>query len=216
MNSVLQAKCKNLGLNLKDLFILEYLKNKYIFVEEFKSSDIISENPLLETADIKSALEKLEDCGLIYMDKEWDRGIFAISFGLEKMLNLYKIEDVEIKKEKKRRNKKSGLEMNEDEKAIFEFYSTLSCLPDYKKITDKGLYAMKSALSQYSLNDIKDALAYANEQQWLIRKANEPWCNFHWILTRIGDFIVGGKYRNKKQEVKQESIIPMSKVSVIL
>lgn len=213
MNSVLQAKCKNLGLNLKDLFILEYLKNKYIFVEEFKSSDIISENPLLETADIKSALEKLEDCGLIYMDKEWDRGIFAISFGLEKMLDLYKIEDVEIKKEKKKTVKKQQQEVSEEVKLILEEYNKTD-MPS-ASLTDRRKKAINSALLKYKVEDIVDAMKYACSQRWVLDKSSEKWMDLAWILTRIDEFMSGGKYR-KKQEVKQESIIPMSKVSVIL
>lgn len=213
MNSVLQAKCKNLGLNLKDLFILEYLKNKYIFVEEFKSSDIISENPLLETADIKSALEKLEDCGLIYMDKEWDRGIFTISFGLEKMLDLYKIEDVEIKKEKKKTVKKQQQEVSEEVKLILEEYNKTD-MPS-ASLTDRRKKAINSALLKYKVEDIVDAMKYACSQRWVLDKSSEKWMDLAWILTRIDEFMSGGKYR-KKQEVKQESIIPMSKVSVIL
>lgn len=214
MNSVLQAKCKNLGLNLKDLFILEYLKNKYIFVEEFKSSDIISENPLLETADIKSALEKLEDCGLIYMDKEWDRGIFAISFGLEKMLDLYKIEDVEIKKEKKKTVKKQQQEVSEEVKLILEEYNKTD-MPS-ASLTDRRKKAINSALLKYKVEDIVDAMKYACSQRWVLDKSSEKWMDLAWILTRIDEFMSGGKYRKKQEESKRNSAIPISKVSVIL
>lgn len=213
MNSVLQAKCKNLGLNLKDLFILEYLKSKYIFVEEFKSSDIVNENPLLETPDIKSALEKLEDCGLIYMDKEWDRGAFSISFVIEKMIELYKIEDVEIKKEKKKTVKKQQQEVSDEVKLILDEYNKTD-MPS-ASLTDRRKKAINSALSKYKVEDIVDAMRYACSQRWVLDKSSEKWMDLAWILTRIDEFMEGGKYR-KKQEVKQESIIPISKVSVIL
>lgn len=213
MNSVLQAKCKNLGLNLKDLFILEYLKNKYIFFDEFKSSDIINENPLLETPDIKSALEKLEDCGLIYMDKEWDRGTFSISFGIEKMIELYKIEDVEIKKEKKKTVKKQQQEVSDEVKLILDEYNKTD-MPS-ASLTDRRKKAINSALSKYKVEDIVDAMKYACSQRWVLDKSSEKWMDLAWILTRIDEFMEGGKYR-KKQDKKQDSIIPVSKVSVIL
>lgn len=213
MNSVLQAKCKNLGLNLKDLFILEYLKSKYIFVEEFKSSDIVNENPLLETPDIKSALEKLEDCGLIYMDKEWDRGTFSISFGLEKMIDLYKIEDVEIKKEKKKTVKKQQQEVPDEVKLILDEYNKTD-MPS-ASLTDRRKKAINSVLSKYKVEDIVDAMKYACSQRWVLDKSSEKWMDLAWILTRIDEFMEGGKYR-KKQDKKQDSIIPVSKVSVIL
>lgn len=216
MNKVLQAKAINLNLGLKDVFLLEYIKRNFIISNDFVSSEIVDENPLLTTKDIKESLEKLEDAGLIIMTKEWDRGKFSLRPNIENLISLYTIDNVEIKREKKKSDKKSKeIEMNDDELKIFEHYKTLSSLPDYKKITDKGLIAIKDALSNYNVETITDALSYANEQQWLIKKSSEHWCNFVWIISRIGDFIPGGKYR-KKQEIKKENPIPLMKASVIL
>ena len=53
MNKVLQAKAINLNLGLKDVFLLEYIKRNFIISNDFVSSEIVDENPLLTTKDIK-------------------------------------------------------------------------------------------------------------------------------------------------------------------
>lgn len=214
MNTVLQAKALNLNLGIKDMFILDVLKSTYIFSSQMSSTEITKQNPLINTKDLKESLEKLEDAGLIVLVDEWDRGKFTIEFNKENLQGLYELEDVEIKKERAKK-KEVKIEVSKDEREVFTYYSTLSSLPDYKKMTDKGLEQIKNILSKYNLEEVKDALKYANEQHWLINKTGERWLNFVWIMSRLEDFMVGGKYR-KNIENKVEDIIPKSKLNVIL
>lgn len=216
MNKVIQAKAINLCLNIKDVFLLQYLKEQYFYSNTFTSSEITNENPLLETKDIKESLEKLVNASLITMLEEWNRGAFKIQFNLENIKSLYKIEDVEIKKEKTRKPKKvDSLDSKPEIQNIVNFYKTMVFLPQIGRVTDRIVAIVEEKLNSYSPDDIKEALRYANDQQWLRSKANENWCTFNWVMNKIEEFMKGGKYRNR-QEIRQESIIPATKVSVIL
>lgn len=215
MNKIIQAKAVNMGLVLKDLFLLQYFKDQFLYTNTFTSSEINKDNPLLDTKDIKESLERLVDCELVEMIEEWNRGTFKISLIPDNIKTLYKIENVEIKKEKKKKEKKvTYLDNKPEVQNLLNFYGTMVFLPQFAKITERIVAIADEKIQKYSLDDIKDALIYANDQQWLRNKANENWCTFNWIMNKIDEFIPGGKYR--KKETTQEQIIPVSKVSVIL
>lgn len=213
MDSVLQAKALKSGLDYRALCLILYIKDTYIFTQEYTSIEITNSNPLvfINSTEVKRSLDLLESCNMISINY-WNKGKFMITPNIENLKELFTNSFVQIVKDKKVRKVKKE-EISGDIKLILEEYNKTD-MPS-ASLTDRRKKAIDNALSKHKVEDIVDALKYASEQRWVLDKSSENWMDLAWLLSRIDDFMDGGKYR-KKQDKKQESIIPVSKVSVIL
>lgn len=213
MNSVLQAKALKFGLDYRALCLITYIKDTYIFTKEYTSVDITNNNPLIfiNSTEVKRSLDLLEDCDMISIDY-WSKGKFMITPNADNLKELFTNSLVQIVKDKKVRRVKKE-EISGDIKLILDEYNKTD-MPS-ASLTDRRKKAIDNVLSKYKVEDIIDALKFACSQRWVLDKSSENWMDLAWILNRIDEFMEGGKYR-KKQDKKQDNIIPVSKVSVIL
>ena len=207
MNKITQVKAFNNGFNVNDYFILLYIKD-HMYMTTFKTIDIINEYPILSLSavNIKSGIEKIEDLELIEL-LEWERGVFRIKYNNENIYNFFKDEEVIVKKEKKPRAQKvKEFDVPEEIKDIISYYNSMSFLPKYKSNTENGINAVKALLKNHNVDDIKDAISFADSQKWVQLKVSELWFNFTWIMIKLEDFMEGGKYRKQYAPTNKKPI----------
>lgn len=201
MDSYLQARAMNLGMSCQDFLVLIYLKN-HMYLRKFKGVDICNEYPIFikSLKNIQDSLSKLQD--LEMLEFSWDRGNIDIQYNIDKFEDFFTPDEskiVQIKRVTPTKKNKVG-DFNDDENEIIQYYKTIQTLPRVISMTPKRVFALRDALSKYSKDEIKEALLFASQQQWLINKTDEIWCDMSWILNKIGDFMSGGKYNKDTQK----------------
>jgi len=204
MNSVMQVSAINRNLDLKALVLLNYIRDHF-FMEKIVGSKLQLSNPLVFTssADVKSAFERLVDEGFLF--GVYNRGVISsMELNFESFKDFYSAEDVVIKREKKSFVKKK--EISGEEVEIVDHYNKYPELPRPSTLTPTNRVIIKSKLDLYSLDEIKDAITFADEVNWIKSKLEEPWLNLTWIIRNIENFMPDGKYRNIRQ-VKEPAYV---------
>ena len=216
MNNLIQAKCKELGMSYKDMALLEYIRRTYIYTDEYHTSDIYNDNILCfnSSTDVKESLEKIEECGL-WAISSYTRGKFTLDINKEVLKGVYTNESVVVVKRQKKEKVKGEL-LSPEENDIIEYYKTFDVFPKLSSLTQRRKVALNDSLSKYSVSDIKDALLYASEQEWLKRHLGALWYDFGWLLINIDKFMEGGKYRYNKKPKEIEVPFRQSDVNIIL
>lgn len=205
MNQVVQAKAINLGLSLKDLLLMIYIKDTFIYKEYFVSAEIINDNPIIfaSASEIKKSIEILETTGIINL-LEWNKGKFKIEVDKNMVRDLFALELVELKKADRTviRKKVEKKENPEEWQIIIDYYNSFDVMPVCKSVTTRREKALKEALSKHSIDDIKNAIEYALRQHWVLNKKDEGWMDIAWILNKTEDFLEGGQYRKNETKTK--------------
>ena len=53
---------------------------------------------------------------------------------------------------------------------------------------------------EITLEDIREAIVYASTVKWLANHTDKSWFGLMWLLCKIDDFSIGGKYREGNRE----------------
>lgn len=214
MNKYLQVKCANLGMNIKDIVLIYYIRDNILYQDTFKTSDIIEDNlaTFRDAGDVKDSIKRVEDAEIWTMT-EWNMGKFKLEINRDNLKSLFQIEDKIIIKPKAERGKQNKIILPDDVQKILDYYQKNDFLPKCISLNDRRLTAIKGALENHSVDDIIDALKYASEQKWTRNKLDAPWYDITWLMRNIISFMPGGKYR--QQETKQ-NMLSESEVKIII
>lgn len=196
MNKILQVKAINMEMGINGFLVLDFLRTR-MYRNTFKASEVQNEYPLFLTksTDVKDGLRKIHSIGLVNVIS-WDNGMFVLSYNNEKLIEFFKDEDIKIKKEVKKKTT-TEISLSPEEEDVINEYKKYETLPQFRVITQSKVNNLRLAMNGYGVEDIKDAIKYASEQTWVANKITESWCNFEWIMKRLPDFMIGGKYRNE-------------------
>lgn len=216
-NNRIQANLINHGLSFQEIALLYYFTTT--FCKDCNCVNIIVEMPMYfkDAADIKKSLENLSK--IDFMSFQYNRGkISQVSINNGLISSIIEF-DKAIKIERKSTKSKTENIATEAMKEIRDWYSSFDGLPKPCNLTKNNIEILEKKLSNLSVEDIKEAIEYAANQEWLVSYSEKSWCNFTWVIDRIDDFMVGGKYRRYnevKEKPKQELFsLPEEKDNII-
>ena len=202
MDNYLQIRAMNLGMNYQDFIVLIYLK-EHMYMNDFKYQELFNDYPLFlgrskDVSDALSILSKLE-----FISYDWNKGKFSVEYNTDKFVEFFTPDKEQVIKIVRPTNTLKQKEdmFNKKELDIIDYYKDLPTLPKVVSMTPRRISALKNAIENYSIDDIKDALLFASKQQWLIDKTGEQWCDMSWILNKISDFMPNGKYNKEVKKI---------------
>ena len=197
-DNYLQIRAMNIGMSYQDFILLIYLR-EHMYLTNMKCVDIYNTYPIfLKTSkNVQDSLEKLNS--LDFIEHVWDKGQISILYNVDKFTEFFTPEKDKVIKIKRPTQVKNNASLfSDEENEIIEYYKTLQTLPKVVSMTPKRILSLQNALSEYSVDNIKEALLFASKQQWLVSKSDERWCDMSWILDKISEFMSGGKYNKEK------------------
>lgn len=202
MDNYLQIRAMNLGMNYQDFIVLIYLK-EHMYMNDFKYQELFNDYPLFlgrskDVSDALNILSKLE-----FISYDWNKGKFSVEYNTDKFVEFFTPDKEQVIKIVRPTNTLKQKEdmFNKKELDIIDYYKDLPTLPKVVSMTPRRISALKNAIENYSIDDIKNALLFASKQQWLIDKTGEQWCDMAWILNKISDFMPNGKYNKEVKKI---------------
>ena len=207
IKSKMQHELISRGVTYKGYALLNYLIDNMFL--DFKGADLQKLRPMFfkDAKCVKTAFDELENAQII--KGQYKSGnVTNITPNRELIISLsdissgIKIEKKEVKKASKK------IDIGEDIKNILRHYNSYPTLPRPSSPTPLVVSRIEEKLKTYTEDQIKDALDFASQQQWVINKSSEVWMNCGWIMNTIEEFMPGGKYnKSKTTQVKEEESI---------
>lgn len=101
----------------------------------------------------------------------------------------------------KNKNKEKDISICVDYQQIVDAYNeTCVSLPHVTKLTDKRKRAIKSALSDFSIDEIKDCFSRAERSDFLTGKSKDWKAGFDWLINKANIVkVLEGNYDNSKK-----------------
>jgi hypothetical protein len=200
----IQNELKSKGVSYKGYEMLRYLTDTYF--TNLKGADLQKLRPLVfrEAKDVRQAYDELVSAELI--SGEWNLG--SMKNIVPNTQELLKLSDlgagITIVKEEKK-EKRIGLPA--DVADIFKAYNSHQSLPRPSTPTPLAVKRVEDKLKIFSPEQIKDALEFASNAEWLVNKSSEGWCNASWVFNVIDGFMPGGKYNNTSSAPKTSAFV---------
>lgn len=167
-----------------------------------KGADLQKTRPLYfkGSSDLKKAYDELIATGLIKADYKAGN-IDNIQIDAIMYREFTDVSGgITVTKVKPQPKKKPIDDIPDEVKDIVLHYNSYALLPRPSTMTPLVISRITEKLKILSPEQLKEAITYASNQQWLVNKAAEPWCNLGWVLGAIDGFCVGGKYRGNKAD----------------
>lgn len=195
------------NINYNDyILILNDCINKELFDEElYKKHNILTSRRIQENyasaTERRKEVEFIQEYLLVDIEKFYVEKVNVI-------INVLNADNNDLNDNIGTQSKIKGKVKENDKKSeliniVVEFHNSLENLPKYRKLTDSRKSSISARITEYGIDEVKNALLKANNSKFL--NEHEKWYDFDWIYNPSNFVkIIEGKYDNKQPTLLKE------------